>query len=80
MKSYILTAIYGAVLGQVDLKVKKGTPVVFPQARGEDVNSAGEMGEVMVTGTDDDGNQIEQVWLYAKWKTGGANWRSDVWV
>ena len=34
----------------------------------------------MVSGTDENGDDIQEVWLYVKWRTGGMRWSSETWI
>ena len=34
----------------------------------------------MVTGIDENGDEITKVWLYVKWRTGGERWKNKQWL
>ena len=60
-----------------------GTPLAFPLASNGGIDSTGEIGEVMITSTDADGDEVQQIWLYAKWRTGASSnlgWKDGFFV
>ena len=45
------------------------------------IESKGELGEMLVTGIDDNGDEINKIFLYAKWRTGGKEWwKNGKWI
>ena len=44
------------------------------------VTSTGDIGEVLLTGQDANGDEIIEIWLYVKWRTGGPRWSDQTWI
>ena len=89
MKLYLLACLCSTSLA--GLRTHYSTPVTFPRAADLDVKndpddedegvwSYGELGEIMIDGTNEIGDQVLQVWLYVKWRTGGERWADEYWI
>ena len=58
--------------------ITHGAPTNLESTTSGRVGSAGQVGEVMLARTDDDGNERKEVWLYAWWTTGTSH-RGSLW-
>ena len=78
MRTYIFASIAGisGLALAADVEVTRGAPTNLESTKSGKVGSAGEVGEVMLARTDENGNELKEIWLYARWTTGTTDRRS----
>ena len=85
MKSFAITTLLAATYAletssRISKEFRPTTALPETTDEKERVTSTGEIGEVLLTGTDDNGDEIVQIWLYIKWRTGGPRWGDQTWI